>query len=257
MNATSRTVLITGAAEGIGWACAQRFAADGYQVALVDINPAAVATRAAELGAAHSSWVADVRAEGQVETAVANVAQRHGRIDVLVNNAGIADQGKPTLEQSVDGFDRVLNVHLRGTFLLSRAVGRLMLAQGGGAIVNIASIVGVLGIPNRNAYGAAKAGIAAMTRSMACEWARQGIRINAVAPGYVRTALMDGLIERGVLDLAGIESRTPMGRMAQPAEIAEVIAFLASPAASFVTGATMMVDGGWSAFGAVEAALIQ
>ena len=122
----------------------------------------------------------------------------------------------------------MLNVHLRGTFLMSREAGRAMLAQRSGSIVNIGSIAGLAGIPTRNAYGAAKAGIAAMTRAMACEWARSGVRVNAVAPGYVRTALVERLEREGALDIRAIDARTPMGRMAEPSEIAEAIAFLAS-----------------------------
>jgi NAD(P)-dependent dehydrogenase (short-subunit alcohol dehydrogenase family) len=183
------------------------------------------------------------------------VLERHGRIDALVNNAGVGEQARSTLEQQVDGFDRVLAVHVRGTFLASREAARAMLSQGSGAIVNIASIAGQAGIPGRNAYAAAKAGIAAMTRSMACEWARQGLRVNAVAPGYVRTALVDKLARDGALDTAAIERRTPMGRMARPEEIAEVIAFLASPRASFITGTTLNADGGWLALGAPDQAL--
>ena len=130
-----------------------------------------------------------------------------------------------------------------------------MLPRRSGAIVNLASIAGLAGIPARNAYGAAKAGIVAMTRSLACEWARSGLRVNAVAPGYVRTALVDKLVREGALDVAAIEARTPLGRLAEPAEIADVIAFLLSSRASYVTGTCVEADGGWLALGAPESAL--
>ncbi len=252
---SARVAVITGAADGIGWATAQRLAQDFDRVALLDLDAEATRVRAAQLGEGHLGVGCDVSDEASVARAFEAVREAFGRIDALVNNAGIGEQTEPTLEQDVAAFDRVLDVHLRGTFLASRAAARHMLAQGGGAIVNIASIAGQAGIPGRNAYGAAKAGIAAMTRSMACEWARRGVRVNAVAPGYVRTALVERLVRVGLIDAGRIESRTPLGRMARPEEIAQVIAFLASPQASFVTGATVNADGGWLALGAPEAAL--
>jgi len=241
--------IVTGAADGIGWATAQRLAAGGATVVIADVREEPARQRAASLGSVHVGLACDVTSEDSVVAMVGEVGRRLGRIDVLVNNAGIGDQAGATVDQHVDAFDRVLGVHLRGTFLTSREVARVMLAQGSGAIVNIASIAALAGIPMRNAYGAAKAGIAAMTRSMACEWASQGVRVNAVAPGYIRTALVDELERKGALNTAAIEARTPMGRMGTPAEIAEVIAFLASPAASFVTGAVLQADGGWLAHG--------
>lgn len=247
--------IVTGGAEGIGWATARRLAQDFARVAVLDLDGAAARARAAELGADHLGLACDVADAASVEAAVAEVMRRCGRIDALVNNAGIGEQAAATVDQQVEGFDRVLAVHLRGTFLASREAGRTMLAQGAGAIVNIASIAGQAGIPGRNAYGAAKAGIGAMTRAMACEWARRGVRVNAVAPGYVRTALVEKLASRGALDTRAIEARTPMGRMARPEEIAEAIAFLASPRASFITGTTLNADGGWLALGAPEQAL--
>ncbi len=252
---SARVAVITGAADGIGWATAQRLAQDFDRVALLDLDAEATRVRAAQLGEGHLGVGCDVSDEASVARAFEAVREAFGRIDALVNNAGIGEQAGPTLAQDVAAFDRVLDVHLRGTFLASRAAARHMLAQGGGAIVNIASIAGQAGIPGRNAYGAAKAGIAAMTRSMACEWARRGVRVNAVAPGYVRTALVERLVKDGLIDAGGIESRTPLGRMARPEEIAQVIAFLASPQASYVTGTTVNADGGWLALGAPEAAL--
>ncbi len=252
---SARVAVITGAADGIGWATAQRLAQDFDRVALLDLDAEAARGRAAQLGEGHLGVGCDVSDEASVARAFEAVREAFGRIDALVNNAGIGEQAGPTLAQDVAAFDRVLDVHLRGTFLASRAAARHMLAQGGGAIVNIASIAGQAGIPGRNAYGAAKAGIAAMTRSMACEWARRGVRVNAVAPGYVRTALVERLVKDGLIDAGGIESRTPLGRMARPEEIAQVIAFLASPQASYVTGTTVNADGGWLALGAPEAAL--
>jgi NAD(P)-dependent dehydrogenase (short-subunit alcohol dehydrogenase family) len=252
---SSPVALVTGGADGIGWATCRRLAENRANVVVADLREEAAQARAAELGPTHLGLGCDVAVEEQVVATVGRVIARFGRIDILVNNAGVGEQGSVTLDQSVEGFDRVLAVHLRGAFLMSREVGRVMLAQRSGAIVNLSSIAGRTGIPGRNAYGAAKAGLSAMTRAMASEWARRGVRVNAVAPGYVRTALVDDLIRRGALDAARIEARAPMGRMARPEEIAEAIAFLASSRASYITGATLDADGGWLAFGAPEAAL--
>jgi NAD(P)-dependent dehydrogenase (short-subunit alcohol dehydrogenase family) len=249
------TAIVTGAAAGIGWATAQLLAADGYRLSLLDKDGAQVQARAASLGPDHLGLDCDVAAETDVARSIALTLERFGRIDALVNNAGIGEQTVPTVEQSAEAFDRVLRIHLRGTFLMCRAVADHMLARKQGAIVNLSSIAGMAGIPGRNAYAAAKGGITAMTRSMACEWARDGIRVNAVAPGYTRTALVEALEANQALNTRDISARTPMGRLARPEEIAAVIAFLASDRASYITGTTIHADGGWLALGAPENAL--
>ncbi|KVF23580.1 glucose 1-dehydrogenase [Burkholderia vietnamiensis] len=248
----TRVAIVTGGADGIGWACAKWFAEDGYRVAMADLNGERAARRAAELGPQHVGLGGDVASENEMIALMRTVVGRFDRIDVLVNNAGIGEQNAPTLEQSSAAFDRLLSVHVRGTFLASREAARVMLAQRTGAIVNLCSIAGQGGIPTRNAYGAAKAAIASLTRSMACEWARQGVRVNAVAPGYVATELVDTLARNGQLNRVAIERRTPLGRLAEPDEIARAIAFLASDAASYITGTVLNVDGGWLAYGAAD-----
>ncbi|MGE4480522.1 SDR family NAD(P)-dependent oxidoreductase [Acidocella sp.] len=241
--------IITGAADGIGLATARLFAARGWRVALLDVRAEAVEAHAAALGVEHLGVRCDVACEADVLAAIEAVAARFGRIDALVNNAGIGTPHIPTLEQGLEGFEQALRVHLSGTFLMSREAGRAMLAQGGGAIVNLSSIAGVTGLPRRNAYGAAKAGVISMTRSMACEWAGKGVRVNAVAPGFTATSLVQKLERDGSIDIKRLRGRIPMGRLARPEEIAETIVFLCLPAASYVTGAVLSVDGGWAAFG--------
>lgn len=253
--------IVTGAADGIGWATAQQLVKEGYRVALLDMRSEAALARVAELGPSHIAVTCDVTSVSSVTAAIANVVARFGHIDVLVNNAGISDQTGSTVEQNVEAFDRVLAVHLRGCFLMSQSVAKVMLAaspipgKGRGSIVNLGSIASLTGLPMRNAYSAAKAGILGLTRAMASEWARSGIRVNAVAPGYVRTALVAELERTGVVDAKRIAHRTPLGRMAEPAEIAEAIVFLASNRSSYITGVVLPVDGGWTAFGAPESAL--
>lgn len=248
----NKVVVISGGANGIGLATAKVFAESGYLICIVDLNQHRAEQCAAELGSDNLGIGCDVSEENSVISAVKSIAKQFKQVHVLVNCAGIGDKAGDTVGQTVENFDKVLSVHLKGTFLLCREIGKLMLSHGAGSIVNISSIAGIAGIPTRNAYSAAKGGIVAMTKSLACEWARQGVRVNAVAPGYVYTELVQDLEQRGVINIKSLSQRTPIGRLATPNEIAQVIAFLASDAASYVTGSTINVDGGWLALGAPD-----
>lgn len=239
-----REALVTGGADGIGLAIARALAGSGHRVTIADLDADQAARRAAELGEGHRAIACDVTVEALVVAAASSAP-----FDVLVNNAGIGDSHLPTLEQGLDAFRRVLDVHLAGTFLMSREVGRGMVERCRGAIVNLSSIAGLTGLPKRNAYGAAKAGIVAMTRSMACEWAGAGVRVNAVAPAFVETALVKKLADAGRIDLPMLRRRTPIGRLIRAEEVAAAVAFLSSDAASGIAGAVLPVDGGWTGFG--------
>jgi len=241
--------LVTGAASGIGRETARAFAAAGARVVLTDLAADAAAALAAELGPSALAAPADVTDADAVRAVTDRAMAQWGRIDCLVNCAGIADEMKPTFEQDIDRWQRVLDVSLRGSYLFSREAGRHMAAARAGAIVNFASIAGLVGLPGRNAYSAAKAGLITMTKGLASEWGCYGIRVNAVAPGYVDTPMVEGLMARGRIGTEGILRRTPLGRFGQPQEIATAVLFLCSAGAAYITGACLSVDGGWVAFG--------
>jgi NAD(P)-dependent dehydrogenase (short-subunit alcohol dehydrogenase family) len=247
-----RIVLVTGAAAGIGWATACAFAEAGDRVLLADIDGPRAASRAAQLGAAHAAITVDMADAAQVEAMIACIAERHGRLDVLVNNAGRIEGGTAVAEQSPEGFRRLLALNLDGTASAARAAAAVMRRQGGGAIVNVASGAALRAIPLRNGYSASKAGVVALTRNLACAWAADGIRVNAVAPGYTRTELVQALIAEGRVDPAKAARRIPLGRMGEPAEIAAAILHLASPDASYLCGALLVADGASHAYGGSE-----
>jgi NAD(P)-dependent dehydrogenase (short-subunit alcohol dehydrogenase family) len=251
---TRRVVLITGGAAGIGLAAAQRFAAAGDQVVIADIDGAAAGACAATLDAA--AITADIGAAGEPERMVQDCVARFGRLDVLVNNAGVIDSGgTQVIDQPIEAFRRLLAINLLGMERASVAAAAVMRYQtpdaagGRGIIVNVASGAALRAIPLRNGYSASKAGVVAVTRNHACAWARDGIRVNAVAPGYTRTDLVDELIRRGRVDPALVGRRIPMGRMGTPGEIAAAIAFLASPGSRSSVGSLLIVDGASTAYG--------
>lgn len=242
---SGRVVLITGAAAGIGWAAARRFAAQGARVLIADIDADKAAIRARELGAAHGFFGVDMAKPEQVAEMVRYCVGRLGGLDVLVNNAGRTDtDGVGVVDQPVSVFENLVAVNLRGSLVAAEQAAAVMRNSGGGAIVNVASGAALRPVPFRNGYSASKAGVLAMTRHRACAWARDGIRVNAVAPGYTRTELVEALIARGRIDPVAVARRIPLGRMAAPEEIAAAIAFLASPRVSSITGSTFVVDGG-------------
>jgi NAD(P)-dependent dehydrogenase (short-subunit alcohol dehydrogenase family) len=239
--------VVTGGGRGIGEAIAHRFRAEGATLAIVDLDPASAGEVARAVdGTAHGC---DVSARDSVERAFAEVIDQHGRIDVLVNNAGVALAGPSETFSDAD-WDTSIGVMQTGVFLCSQVAGRDMLARGSGSIVNISSINAWAAFPMRLAYCAAKAAVVAMTEVLAIEWADRGVRVNAVAPGVTRTALVQKGIDDGVVDVERYTARTPLHRFGEPDEIARAVLYLANDEdGAFVTGTTLRIDGGWSAQG--------
>ena len=244
---------MTGAATGIGRATALAFARDGYAVALVGRRAAPLEQFAAELRESGGDAIAapaDVAAPEEAGAAIETTVERFGGIDALVNNAGVGDSG-PLLEESLEQWEQTLRVNLTGAFLTTK-LALPHLIERRGAVVNVASVNGILAGPGWTSYCVSKAGLIMLAKCVASDYGRQGVRANSVCPGWVRTPMGDddmdevartqGTDREGAYALA--HRQHPLGRPAQPEEVADVIAFLASPAAAYVTGATVMVDGG-------------
>ena len=243
-----QVVLITGAAGGIGRAAVQAFARAGARVVAVDLDEAG-AQQAAELaraeGAESLAVQADVASSASVQAMVAAAVARFGRLDAAFNNAGVELEGVPTHEADEALFDRTIGINLKGVFLCMKYQLRQMLAQGGGGvIVNTASVAGLVGAATMPAYAASKHGVVGLTKSAALEYAKKGIRVNAVCPGVIRTAMTERAVAQRPEREAFINSLHPMGRIGEPQEIAATALWLCSPAASFITGQALAVDGG-------------
>lgn len=240
----TKVAVITGAAQGIGQRTAEVLRERGYALLLTDLRACAVSDGVEVLG--------DVAEETTARRVAAAVRERFGRLDVLVNNAGISHIS-PAEEITAADWQRVQDVNLLGPFLMCRELGKIMLEQGSGSIINVASIAGLLGIADRAAYNASKHGLIGLTRTLAAEWGGRGVRVNAVCPGWVKTPMDVGPQSVGLYSDRDIEGRVPMGRFATPGDIASAIAFLAdSEQSGFVNGHTLSVDGGWFGDGSWE-----
>jgi 3-oxoacyl-[acyl-carrier protein] reductase len=249
MRLKDRVALITGGAAGIGKATAERFIEEGAQVVICDVDQEAGETTTQELGSKVSFYQVDVTERKAVQAWVDDVAAKYGRVDVLINNAGIlrdnqlvkVKNGKLVKQMPEEEFDLVVAVNLKGAFNCAQAVAPYMIEQGGGVILNATSIVGLDGNFGQTNYVATKAGVVGMTKVWARELGHYNIRVNTVAPGFTATELVLTMPEK---ILEGMKARTPLGRMGQPRDIANAYLFLASDEASFISGAVLRVDGG-------------
>ncbi len=249
MRLKDRVALITGGAAGIGKATAQRFIEEGAKVVICDVNVDAGAATVAELGENAEFYQVDVTDRQAVQSWVDGVVHKYGRVDVLVNNAGIlrdnqlvkVKDGELVKQMAEAEFDLVIGVNLKGVFNCTQAVAPHMIRQGSGVILNASSVVGLDGNFGQTNYVATKAGVVGMTKVWARELGRSGVRVNAVAPGFTVTEILASMPEK-VLD--GMRAHTPLGRLGEPRDIANAYLFLASDEASFITGTVLRVDGG-------------
>jgi NAD(P)-dependent dehydrogenase (short-subunit alcohol dehydrogenase family) len=248
-----KVALVTGGAQGLGQAMAEKLAASGCKVVIGDLQTEkgeAVCAAIREAGGEASVVAVDVTSQAAVAEMVGAVVERHGRLDCAVNNAGAEGDIAPTDEYSEERWDQVIGINLTGVFLCMKEELKTMREQQSGSLVNIASICGVTGMANFSAYNASKHGVVGLTRTAALEFATEGVRVNAVGPGFAPTAM---ITDRGLEAKPGseiyqeIEAMHPMNRMAEPREIAEAVAWLCSDASSFVTGQTLLADGGYMA----------
>lgn len=253
MSNAAAVAVVTGGAQGIGRRTSELLAERGFSIAIIDLQePRATVQVIEKLGGQVLGFAGDICREEVVEDFALKVFERFGRVDVLVNNAGIS-LIRPAEDTTADEYRRVMEVNLVAPFLLARAFGRKMLQVGSGSIVNVASIAGLLAVSDRAAYNASKHGLVGLTRTLAAEWGGRGVRVNAVCPGWVKTEMDAADQAHGTYNDADITQRVPMGRFASPDDVARAIAFLADGKQSgFVNGHTLTVDGGWSSDGSWE-----
>ncbi len=250
-----KTAIVTGGAHGIGRACCEVMAREGAKVAITDVESGEGKALADQISSTEGQEAVyhdlDVRAEDQVTQAFTAVKDRFGGVDILVNNAGVAGPNKPTDEISVEEWQSVMDVNVKGVFLCTKHAIPLMREAGGGSIVNLSSIYGLVGAPDLPPYHASKGAVRLMTKTDALFYAEQGIRVNSVHPGYIWTPLVKKLAEETGTDpdefRAQLAELHPMGRVGQPEEIANGVLFLASDESSFMTGSELVIDGGYTA----------
>jgi len=248
-----RRVLITGAGAGLGRAMALAFAQQNCRLILNDLNPESVGsvrTEAEALGATCLSHVGSVTSDEALDVMFSQSDEVFGGVDILINNAGLSAI-VPSAEITLKKWNQCLDVNLTAPLRCSQRAASGMMERGYGVILNMSSIYGLVAAPERVAYCATKAALAMMTKVLAVEWAIKGIRVNGLAPTYVRTSFVDELVDDGKLDISAIEARTPNKRLSTPEEVANLALFLASDAASAITGQVVAVDGGWTSYGYV------
>jgi len=254
MRLKNKVAIVTGAARGIGEAIASRLCAEGAKVVISDIDlPAAQKTSSRLNSEGHKTIAlkANVANKADVEGMIKETMKAFGSIDILVNNAGMSVVGASAeLEES--RWRSGIDVMLTGVFFCSQAAGKEMIKQKSGKIINIASVNGIDAFPERVCYCSAKAGVMGLTKVLGCEWAQYHINVNAVAPGYVETDLVSNLVAKGTLDVNELAGRTPNGKLAKPSDVADTVVFLASEDSQHIVGQTIVVDGGWTAYGYLE-----
>jgi len=251
MKLKNKVAIITGASKGIGKGIAIRYSQEGAKVVVASrsmdlLSP--IADEIRDRGGQALALPVDVTRLESIEAVVDKTVEQYGRLDIMVNNAGIS-MAHPSEDLSPQDWTRAIETDLSGVFYGCQSAAKQMMRQDGGCIINNTSIYGLVAAPMRAAYCASKAGANMLTKVLAIEWASKNIRVNAIAPGYIRTELVQGIIDKGILDEGAIQKRTPQGRMGEVKDLLGIAVFLASDEASFMTGSIVTIDGGWTAYG--------